>query len=436
MKLIRLSLLIIIVFSAPKIFAQSSWEKIDSPTNNVLKTVYFADSLNGWACGGMGTIIHTMDAGQTWEIQNSTVGTFIVDIFFLNEQRGWAITQRDTAPFGTTLLKTSNGGDTWLSENYPEDHVFMNTVFFFDSLNGFLGGTHIARTTNGGLSWIKANVDSNIFSRLPVYNLRFYNRNLGYACGGALDFAGVIWKTTDSGLNWKSAGVSADQVFDIATLDSLNVISLSGDPEGLYSIIAINTSDGGDNWNFKELQMYGLSFSLEFRTQLEGWSASGQNFIYTSDKGNTWKERKTPDSSIIYDLQFVNSQTGYAVGDNGVILKFVPPPVNVRVESNIINQYILYQNYPNPFNPTTKIRYKISTSPTSSPLAKARIKEGLITLKIYNVLGKEVAYLVDEYKSAGSYEVEFDANNLPSGVYFYTLKSGSYCQTRKMLLLK
>ena len=423
MKLIRLSLLTIIILSIPDIFAQSYWEKIDSPTNNVLKTVYFADSLNGWACGSKGTIIHTMDAGQTWEIQNSTVRTFIVDIFFLNKQRGWAITQRDAAPFGTTLLKTSNGGDTWLSENYPENHVFMNTVFFFDSLNGFLGGTYIARTTNGGLTWTKANVDSNIFSHLPVYNLHFFNWQLGYACGGAIDFAGVIWKTTDAGLNWKSNGVSADQVFDLTVLDSLNVISLSGDPEGFYSIIAINSSDGGNNWNFKELQMYGLSFSLEFRTPLEGWSASGKKFIYTSDKGNIWEERTTPDSTIIYDLQFVNSQTGYAVGDNGVILKFVPPPVNVEAESSIVNHYILYPNYPNPFNPSTNIRFRISDF-------------GYVSLKIYNLLGKRVATLVDEYKPAGSYDVQFDAVNLTSGIYFYTLKTDSFSQTRKMLLLK
>ena len=432
LKHIKLLLITIIILSVPKIFSQGSWEKIDSPTINLLKKVFFVDSSNGWACGSQGTIIHTSDAGQTWTIQNSTVESFIVDIFFLNELNGWAITQRETAPFGTTLLKTSNSGDTWQSENYPENHVFMNTVFYLDTLNGFVGGTYIAKTTNGGLSWIKANVDSNIFSTVPVYNLIFYNRQIGYACGGTIDFVGVIWKTTDSGLNWKSNGVSPDQVFDIAVLDSLNVISLSGDPEGIYSIVAIYSSDGGNNWNTEELQMYGLSFSLKFRTPLEGWSASGLKFIYTSDKGNTWIEKQTPDSSIIYDLQFVNSQTGYAVGDKGVILKFVPPPVNVGEEPVTVNTYMLYQNYPNPFNPTTKIRYIIPTS----PLARGKTKEGFITLKIYDMLGKEVANLVDQYQPAGSYEVEFDAKNLPSGVYFYTLNTGSYSQTRKMLLLK
>jgi len=423
LKHIKLLLITIIILSVPKIFSQGSWEKIDSPTINLLKKVFFVDSSNGWACGSQGTIIHTSDAGQTWTIQNSTVESFIVDIFFLNELNGWAITQRETAPFGTTLLKTSNSGDTWQSENYPENHVYMNAVFFFDSLNGWLGGSYIAQTTDGGNSWIRATVDSNFASSLPVYKFKFYNRQFGYACGGVKDLEGVIWRTTNSGLSWSAAGVSADQVFNMAVLNSSNVIALSGDPEGIYNIRLIKSSDAGNSWNFEELQMYGLSFALEFRTPMEAWSASGPKFIYTSDGGNTWIEKQTPDSSIIYDMQFVNSQTGYAVGDNGVILKFVPPPVKVEEEQKPLNKYFLFQNYPNPFNPSTSIRLRISDF-------------GFVSLKIFNVLGKQVATLVDEYKPAGSYEVEFDAKNLPSGVYFYTLNTGSYSQTRKMLLLK
>ena len=83
----------------------------------------------------------------------------------------------------------------------------------------------------------------------------------------------------------------------------------------------------------------------------------------------------------------------------------------------------LYQNYPNPFNPTTNIGFTISDF-------------GLITLKVYDVLGKEVATLVNEDKSAGNYEVEFDASSLPSGVYLYQLQAGDYIKTNKMILLK
>jgi hypothetical protein len=83
----------------------------------------------------------------------------------------------------------------------------------------------------------------------------------------------------------------------------------------------------------------------------------------------------------------------------------------------------LFQNYPNPFNPSTTIKYSIQTSE-------------YVTLKVYDVLGNEVATLANEEKPAGSYEVKFDASHLSSGIYFYELKAGSFIETRKMLLLK
>ena len=107
-----------------------------------------------------------------------------------------------------------------------------------------------------------------------------------------------------------------------------------------------------------------------------------------------------------------------------------------QTTSTLPEQFVLYQNYPNPFNPITKIRYTISTLPVSSPLIKKRTKEGFITLKIYDVLGKEVATLVNEEKSAGTYEVEFNGSDLPSGVYFYRLQAGNFIDTKKFILLK
>ncbi len=97
----------------------------------------------------------------------------------------------------------------------------------------------------------------------------------------------------------------------------------------------------------------------------------------------------------------------------------------IEVDVNLVpNDFILFQNYPNPFNPSTKIRWQ---SPVSS----------WQTLKIYDQLGNQVAVLVDEYKSAGYYEIEFDAgNDLASGVYFINFKAGSYSNTKKMILLR
>jgi len=113
----------------------------------------------------------------------------------------------------------------------------------------------------------------------------------------------------------------------------------------------------------------------------------------------------------------------------------------VFAEVGAPEEFSLSQNYPNPFNPVTKIKFTIPTPPSSSPLSKGRNEVGFVTLKIYDILGNEVATLVNEYKPAGTYEVEFNSHsdegqNLSSGVYYYQLKSGSFISTKKMILLK
>ena len=97
--------------------------------------------------------------------------------------------------------------------------------------------------------------------------------------------------------------------------------------------------------------------------------------------------------------------------------------IDSETETDIPKVFALEQNYPNPFNPSTKISWQ-------SPVA------GHQTIKVYDVLGNEVTTLVDEFKSAGKYEINFDASHLSSGVYFYSLKAGSFSETKKLTLLK
>ncbi len=108
-------------------------------------------------------------------------------------------------------------------------------------------------------------------------------------------------------------------------------------------------------------------------------------------------------------------------------------PVFVNSEKNIPDGFVLYQNYPNPFNPSTIIKFNI-------PVTLSEVEGSLVTLKIYDVIGNEVATLVNEERPAGEYEVEFQSTvgsqQLASGIYFYQLKSGELIQTRKMILLK
>jgi len=102
-------------------------------------------------------------------------------------------------------------------------------------------------------------------------------------------------------------------------------------------------------------------------------------------------------------------------------------PVFVNSEETLPEGFVLYQNYPNPFNPSTNIGFRIYDF-------------GFVSLKVYDVLGNEIATLVNEYKPAGSYEVEFNASSyirrLVSGIYFYQLRAGNFVQTKKMLMIK
>jgi hypothetical protein len=102
---------------------------------------------------------------------------------------------------------------------------------------------------------------------------------------------------------------------------------------------------------------------------------------------------------------------------------YYPTGTNNNNNNQVPQAYSLEQNYPNPFNPVTTINYAIP-------------KAGKVELKIYDVLGREVAVLVNEFKQAGSYKADFDASNLASGVYLYTLRSGDFTASKKMILEK
>lgn len=411
-------------------FAQraNEWEVLGSPTNDVLRKLYFVDSNNGWAAGISGAIIHTSNGGNTWELQNSTVITPIVDIFFINNYLGWALTYPQVPPFGTTILKTTDGGNNWFTDSVYFKNEIMSTVFFINELVGFVGGNGIKRTTNGGLTWINAFIDSGAVSTLPVNKFSFYSNSFGYACGGRLDVAGVVWKTTNGGNNWSSIGLSPDQIFDVFVFDSLNAITLSGDPEGFYGIGLIKTSDAGLSWGFTELPIFGLSFTMDFLNDQEGWSASGYKFLHTFDGGETWLEEPTPDSTTIYDLQFVDEYTGFACGVNGALLRFTSfkkPTVDKPV-------FELFQNHPNPFSDKTTFRVTAITPDFDVP-AHAQIK-------LFDVLGNEILTLVDQNFNWGIYEFSFDLShnniNISSGIYILTLISGGIMQSQKIVYLK
>lgn len=437
---ILFTVLTFIFFSAES-YSQGTWERIDSPTDNFLKSIYFVDSLYGWAVGNSGTIIHTSDGGDSWIIQDSKTINEIVDVFFLNRNLGWASEWNYTnVPFGTLLLKTTDAGLNWTAEPYREDNLFITNILFIDSLNGWMGGIPhaLVRTTDGEVNWEQAHIDTMTFAFFPVLNIQFYNSHYGYACGGRFDIAGVIWRTTNGGDSWTPIDplyAPPDEIWQMHFFDSLNVIGVGGDPDQ-FGVGFIKTSDGGESWNYNEIGIFGTAKAVSFRTGSEGWAPIPQahSLVYTLDSAKTWTEVYAPDSSAIYDLIFPDSLHGFAVGEEGAILKYNPPIVNdVKVISQTIpNGYHLYQNFPNPFNPATKIKFSIP----SNEIGKA----SKVKMVVYDILGNEVASILDKELLPGNYEIQFgariDNRQLVSGIYFYQLRTGGFVQTKKMILMR
>jgi hypothetical protein len=136
------------------------------------------------------------------------------------------------------------------------------------------------------------------------------------------------------------------------------------------------------------------------------------------------------DSNGNYIEDFIPSGSGGLITPNAVVIRETNV-LSVDENTLISSSFILEQNYPNPFNPSTKIKFTIP-----SVIASRAKQSQLISLKVYNVLGKEIATLVNEELSTGEHEVTFNASEYPSGIYFYQLKAGNLIETKKMILLK
>ncbi|MBA4250663.1 MAG: hypothetical protein C0425_10325 [Chlorobiaceae bacterium] len=152
--------------------------------------------------------------------------------------------------------------------------------------------------------------------------------------------------------------------------------------------------------------------------------ASGGLFL-TEDYGKSW--RKVYDGAVFSLYEDDQKPRNVFINTKFGLLKFVDTLTVITSidfsNNEVPNRYFLYQNYPNPFNPITKVKFTIPNS-------------GIVQIKIYDILGKEIITLLNEYKTTGSYDVEFNASSLPSGVYFYRMISGNYSETKKMILLR
>jgi photosystem II stability/assembly factor-like uncharacterized protein len=423
-------------------------------------------------------IFKTTDGGNSWTKQNaySTALNGPGNIYFFDANNGVVIGD----PFLETYT-TTNGGQTWnrvsmqaLSGEYTwvGGSVITghgNSVWFHTTHRMF-------RSTDRGNTWTAFPDDSQYYLWLPC--IAFQDENTGiYSLWEFGDTSKIYRKTTNGGATWTD--------FSNSVLNNITPTSIIHIPGTTASYIVSDgthspprgsalTHDAGENWIPLDTDNFGC-WEIRFTNDSSGWGSSHQtNQVYkyigppypvpveltsftatsngkevilnwstaTEINNQGFDIEKSEDNTNFNKIGFVPgfgtttepkcysySDQSVNSGTNYYRLKQVDFDGSyeysdvVEVDFKAFNSYVLEQCYPNPFNPTTTIGFGLQN-------------KSIVKITILNAIGEEVAVVLNEEREAGFHQVEFNAANLPSGVYFYQLKAGEFIETKKMLLLK
>lgn len=389
--------------------AQSGWFRLPSSSNSWYYSVEFVNSTTGFVVGMDGKILRTTNANTFSPLVSGTTSQ-LEDICFVNSNTGYIVGS------GGIILKTSNGGDNWVIQ-FPGGTFTLVSVFFTDENYGHAVGAVglIRSTTNGGATWDyqTSNTNQN-FSRVV-----FTSRDTGFVCGGG---ASTFLKTTNRGINW--SGMQGTT----ATLRGMFFVDANtGFVCGSLGRV-MKTTNAGTNWSESIVGSSFFNFEdVFFVDQNTGYLAGSGKTAKTTNQGMDWIIQTNELTPYLYSVFFTNANTGYVAGENGGIWKTTTGGgqfVGILQNSNSTPDiFFLQQSYPNPFNPATNIKFDIP-------------KTSFVKLIVYDILGRDAATLVNGELKPGSYQADWDASAFPSGVYFYTLQTKSFTETKKMILIK
>ena len=371
--------------------------------------------------GSIGYSLKTTNGGLNWFPDPNSPGG--AQILFVNANYGWVLWEGNSA----YIWRTSNGGNSW-TQNYIPASGWTGGIHFINENTGWAFGSNgnLRFTTNSGATWTAQNPASSNY----VSDVQFINQNEGWLGGGYGGGNGFISHTTNTGQTWTpQTPASSTHILDLYFLDNNYGWAT------MFGGSMQRTTNGGTNWFLIGSLAVNYAEKIFMINQNTGWliaynlatgGGNGLGYIYkTTNGGNSWVNEYTTTwpRSDLTNIGLQGTNTLWVTGNHSTILKYDISSGLTQHGSTVPEEFNLYQNYPNPFNPATKIKFDI---PRSSS----------VKLIVYDILGKEVATLVNEKLSAGSYKVEWYGTDYPSGVYFYKLVAGDFTDVKRMLLIK
>ncbi len=410
------------------------WQTEPSQTSTTLYSVKAVNASIAWACGGNGSAtapvaIRTTNGGSSWtNVTGNLTGQDLYCITAVDANRAWVGTGSGRI-YGTT-----NGGTTWAQQVYPgTQSTFMDGVWFFSDGTGYAMGDPastaagvyiVLKSTNFGQTWAHTATEPPSAASEAGWNNSFWCTDVNNIWFGSNQ--SKVWRSSNGGATWTSGASGGTNSYAVSFKDANN--GLVGHDNGAIRI----STNGGATWTAVSspttTPIQGLSFLSGTNS---AWINAGAVPYRTTNNGTNWISQTVyPISGTLNHSSFADTSNGWAVTSNGEVLHYRPATTTGvgSTDQGIPTSYRLEQNYPNPFNPSTTISFAIPSS-------------GFVSLKVYDVLGREVATLVDREMNAGNYQRTFSietgsTTGVSSGIYFYTLRSGSFVETKKFVLMK
>jgi hypothetical protein len=426
-KIIIYLLIIVLVFLNHKVYSQGFelnsgvTVQLNSSSPCMINPYPYA---NAWACGINGTVIKSANYPNNWlNVSGNGLPNNInmTNICGVDSSIAFVTGALNS---NTWIWKTTNAGQNWY-QVFNQSYGKINAIWMKNYLQGFMQGNPVGgrwslwKTTNGGDNWDSAglylpqsgNETGWANSLCMFYFLNYPNPDSNNIWFGTNNYR--IYYTSNYGQNWSVQSTAPEQ----------NTLCLAVQFGQLYaggSTYLLHSSNYGYNWQTDSIGGNGPVCGIS--AYMGVFLVARENKIYSKDYQGNWALYYTSPSG---NYCYIDNKIPFhfAVRTNGGITLFAYYEEVQKLSSEIPNYYSLSQNYPNPFNPKSKIKFDIA-------------KSGDVKLIIYDVLGREVATLVNERLKAGTYEAEWDASSYSSGVYFYKLITEGYTETRKMVLVK